>query len=63
MIIVKRDSDGDPWMNLGNGRWALVSDVMRGRKYADRWANTEEDIETYGPFSVEWEIEEREKEA
>jgi hypothetical protein len=62
MIIVKRDSDGDPWMNLGDGRWALVADVMRGKKDAERWADTEAEIEVYGPFDVEWEIKE-EKEA
>jgi hypothetical protein len=56
-ITVIRDADGDAWLRIGPDRWALVSDVMRGVKYAERYASTREEIEAYGPFTEEWSIE------
>jgi hypothetical protein len=53
-IIVIRDADGEAWINLGNGKWALASDVMRGKKYAENYQYEEWEIED--PVT-EWETE------
>lgn len=55
MIIVVRDVDGDAYINLGDGRWAAASDVIRGKKYAEAWPWSLAELEReFGPLQIEW---------
>lgn len=55
--LVVRDADGEAWINLGNGNWAQVGEVARGKKYAEAWPNTWTEMEQdFGPLTVEWSL-------
>lgn len=54
--IVLRDNDGDAWLRIGADQWCLMSDAMKGAKYATRYAQTRAEMvaDGYGPLEVEW---------
>lgn len=56
MKIIVRDRDGDAYVNLGNGLWAMLGDVIKGKQYAEAWSWTYVDLENeFGPLTVEFE--------